>query len=232
MGQSQEKIVNGVKVREIHNKLYVEVAERVKLAHEKRVFEMVESEPFEIAGRVLWRVVILVDSKMYKGSAEVKLAAPKNTPDGTNPFECAETSAVGRALGFAGLGTIESIASYDEIARSQPTETGDQQTNRTPPPAATPQPTNPPAQPRRFTPVNDAPQTETAKIRARLEALKPRNQAGKVMNWPEMLATAMSVEIKARKTTVGDLVKLSNVGELPEEYQQLLLAFIDLVEAA
>ena len=46
--------------------------------------------------------------------------APKNTPDGTNPFECGETSAIGRALAFAGFGSVESIASKDEIERSRP----------------------------------------------------------------------------------------------------------------
>ena len=54
------------------------------------------------------------------GTAEIKFNAPKNTPDGIAPLECAETSALGRALAFAGLGTIESIASYEEITRGQP----------------------------------------------------------------------------------------------------------------
>lgn len=118
---NNERIVNGVKTRVLHNKDYVEVAERVRIVHElKKKVEMIESAPFQVLDRWIWRVVIKVDDQPYIGNAEVKLNAPKNTPDGTNPFECAETSALGRALAFAGLGTVESIASYDEIARSQP----------------------------------------------------------------------------------------------------------------
>jgi hypothetical protein len=114
---------NVIKTIDIRGKAYVEVAERVRLVHEqKRAFEVVESEPFQIGDRTLWRVTILVDDRKYKGSAEVKLNAPKSTPDGQCPFECAETSALGRALAFAGLGTVESIASFEEVARAITTQ--------------------------------------------------------------------------------------------------------------
>ncbi len=121
---SNERIVNGVKTRLLHGKDYVEVAERVSAVYKtNREFEVVESAPFEVAGRWVWRVVVKLDEKQYIGNAEVKLDAPKNTPDGTNPFECAETSAMGRALAFAGYGTVDRIASFDEVARSQPNAT-------------------------------------------------------------------------------------------------------------
>lgn len=104
-------------------KPYVQVAERVRLVHEqKREFEVLDSTFQEIAGRVLCKVVIMVDGKRYTGSAEAKIhnAIPKSADD-TNPLECAETSALGRALAFAGLGTVDGIASYDEVARGVPT---------------------------------------------------------------------------------------------------------------
>ncbi len=117
---SQQRTVNGVKVRQIHGKDYVEVATRVNAVHESgKYFEVLTSEPLSLGDRVLWRVVISVDGKMYTAHAEAKLDAPKNTPDGSNPFECAETSALGRALAFAGFGSVERIASYDEVARSR-----------------------------------------------------------------------------------------------------------------
>jgi hypothetical protein len=120
MNMNNQRIVNGVKTRVIHGKDYVEVATRVNAVHESgNAFEIVESVPFWMADRVLWRVVIRVDDRQYVGTAEAKLDAPKNTPDGTNPFECAETSALGRALAFAGFGSVERIASYDEVARSR-----------------------------------------------------------------------------------------------------------------
>jgi hypothetical protein len=121
MATASERIINGIKTRVLHGKDYVEVAERVRIVHElKKKFEMIESGALQVADRWLWRVVIKVDDLQYIGDAEIKLSAPKSTPDGTNPFECAETSALGRALAFAGLGTVESIASYDEIMRGQP----------------------------------------------------------------------------------------------------------------
>lgn len=121
MPNNNERVVNGVRTRVLHGKDYVEVSERVRVVHElDKEFEVIESAPFQIGDRCIWRVVVKVDGKQYIGNAEAKLNAPKNTPDGTNPFECAETSALGRALAFAGLGTVESIASYDEIARAQP----------------------------------------------------------------------------------------------------------------
>ncbi len=108
-----------IKTIDIKGKQYVTVAERVRLVHaEREAFEVIESTPFEVAGRCLWRTVIRVDDRQYIGTAEVKLNAAKNLPDGTNPFECAETSAIGRALGFAGLGSVESIASAEEVIQA------------------------------------------------------------------------------------------------------------------
>jgi hypothetical protein len=101
---------------DIKGKPYTLIAERVRLAHaERESFEMLSSAPIQIADRWVWQSVIKVDGVQYVGTSEVKLNAAKNTPDGSSPFECAETSAVGRALGFAGLGIPESIASAEEV---------------------------------------------------------------------------------------------------------------------
>lgn len=118
---SSERIVNGIKTRVLHNKDYVEVAERIRIAHQvEEDFEQVETTHFTIKDRWFARCLIKVKGRQYIGTAEIKFDAPKNTPDGSAPYECAETSALGRALAFAGFGTVESIASYEEIARSQP----------------------------------------------------------------------------------------------------------------
>lgn len=115
------QVVNGVKTLNMHGKNYVEVAERVTQVHEaKAEFDILKSEPMQVADRWLWVSVIKINGHQYMGNAEIKMNAPKNTPDGTNPFECAETSAIGRALGFAGFGSVESIASKDEIERGKP----------------------------------------------------------------------------------------------------------------
>ena len=103
----------------IKGKMYVTVAERVNMAHEKKAdFQIVESSPLQLGDRILWRVVIQIAGKQFIGHAEAKLNAAKNLPDGTNPFECAETSAIGRALGFAGFGSVESIASAEEVIQA------------------------------------------------------------------------------------------------------------------
>ena len=115
---ASERVVNGIKTRVLHGKDYVEVQERVRIAHgSEHQFEQAETVHFSIGDRWFVRCVIKVDGKQFIGTAEIKFLAPKNTPDGTNPFECAETSALGRALAFAGLGTVESIASFDEVYR-------------------------------------------------------------------------------------------------------------------
>lgn len=103
----------------IKGKQYVDVAERVRLVHaERESFEIVESGPLQVGDMWVWQVAILVDGKRHIGTAEIKFDASPKTADGTNPVACAETSAVGRALGFAGLGALESIASADEVVRA------------------------------------------------------------------------------------------------------------------
>src|SRR6266849_5879947 len=101
---------------DIKGKPYTLIAERVRLAHaERESFEMVSSGPLQVGPMWVWQVVILVDGKKFIGTSEIKFDAPKNSADGTNPVACAETSAVGRALGMAGLGSVESIASAEEV---------------------------------------------------------------------------------------------------------------------
>jgi hypothetical protein len=97
---------------------YVTVAERVAMVHTSgKDFEMLSSEPLQMGERSAWRVGIRVDGKSFYGSAEVHLNAKPGSADATDPWACAETSAIGRALGFAGYGSVESIASADEIVR-------------------------------------------------------------------------------------------------------------------
>jgi hypothetical protein len=104
----------------IGNKEYVLVCERVAAAHADEGFSMLEEETFELHERFFLRLTIEVKGKRYIGTSEIKFDAPRNTPDAQSPIECASTSSLGRALGAAGYGSTESIASADEIARSEP----------------------------------------------------------------------------------------------------------------
>lgn len=106
----------------IRGKAYVTVAGRVAAAHEAGGFTMPEPpELIHIGERTFCRVLIEVaaSGQRFYGTAEVKWNAPKGTADHDSPLECAETSAVGRALGFAGFGSVEGIASADEVRRNE-----------------------------------------------------------------------------------------------------------------
>lgn len=59
----------------------------------------------------------------------VKLNARPGSADATDPWACAETSAIGRALGFANMGVVESIASADEVIFAEQTSEAPQPDN-------------------------------------------------------------------------------------------------------
>lgn len=111
-----------VKTVKISGQDYVTVAERSRVAHEigndlDIGYCIVDERWFEMAGRWFVTVTIRVNDQPFQGTAEVKFNATKGA-DKDAPAECAETSAVGRALGFAGIGALDSIASADEVMRS------------------------------------------------------------------------------------------------------------------
>jgi hypothetical protein len=110
---------------QIHGKPYSTVAERLALVHQAgKSLEVVDSSPVQCGQHWVWRCHILLDGKQYVGSAQVHLDARPGSADATDPFACAETSAVGRALAFAGILSSESISSADEVsATPAPQET-------------------------------------------------------------------------------------------------------------
>ena len=103
----------------IHNQPYTTVAERCCLAHADEGFSMLGEEVVEIKDRHFIRVTIDVKGKLYIGSAEIHWNANPKTAEGGNPYETAQTSALGRALGFASYGVVDSVASADEVVRSE-----------------------------------------------------------------------------------------------------------------
>lgn len=100
----------------IHGKEYMTVARRVELAYEEKALESVETDVLS-HNPVVVRAKVVVRGNVFTGISSVNLDTPRII-EKDNPYEVAETSAVGRALGFAGYGLIESVASADEMVRA------------------------------------------------------------------------------------------------------------------
>ena len=99
----------------IHGKDYVTVAKRVELARDEHALESVETEVLN-HNPVVVKAKVTIRGKVFTGISSVSLDSPRQI-EKQNPYEIAETSAVGRAMGFAGYGLIESIASAEEMTR-------------------------------------------------------------------------------------------------------------------
>ena len=109
----------------IHGKQYVTVAERIADLHGARNGKPVTIDTEVVTDNELYvtvKAIVTCEAGTFSGHATS--ARKADGIEGESPLEVAETSAVGRALGFAGFGSAESIASADEIetapARSRP----------------------------------------------------------------------------------------------------------------
>lgn len=106
---------------QIHGKDYVTVAERVKMAHEQAkkdkvdlsiTTELISTDPI-----VVFKATVAYGSRTYTGYSA---AMPgRGGVEKASPYETGETSSIGRALGFAGFGVVEGIASADEVIKAQ-----------------------------------------------------------------------------------------------------------------
>lgn len=106
----------------IHGKQYVTVAERVEMAHKtNRPDYVVDIKTTVLAHTpsVVVQATVLTDKGTYQG---ISAANPSKTIEKMSPYEVAETSAIGRALGFAGFLAVEGIATADEMKKADPTE--------------------------------------------------------------------------------------------------------------
>ena len=103
----------------IHGKDYMTVAKRLELAHSDKAIESIQTEVLN-HNPVVVKAKVLIKGKIYTGISSVDPESPKLI-EKQNPYEVAETSAVGRALGFAGYGVIESVASADEVVYAHAT---------------------------------------------------------------------------------------------------------------
>lgn len=98
----------------IHGKDYITVAERVEAlitsGQEYSITtEVISHDP------VLIKATVTIGESTYTGHSA---ANPTKAIEKASPYEVAETSAIGRALGFAGFGITDGIASADEMLKT------------------------------------------------------------------------------------------------------------------
>ena len=116
-------------VQRLGNKDYLTVAGRVFSSHNARQFVGLDYERWEDEKYFYVTAIVTIHNShmegyenfppeyrfsTFKGTAR-SLKTGGKSAEGSNPIETAETSAVGRALGFAGFGVEQAIASFEEV---------------------------------------------------------------------------------------------------------------------
>jgi hypothetical protein len=102
----------------IHGNEYMPVSERVRMAHDSGKLlsitsEVLSHEPVVVKATVLIKIGDNNVAFTGMSAADISKSIEKKSP-----YEVAETSAVGRALGFAGFGVTDGIASADEVVNA------------------------------------------------------------------------------------------------------------------
>lgn len=107
----------------IKGREYATVAERLQAAHgdsaRPQGITSIATEPLAVGSRVLIRATVtFTNGCTFSGLAEI--VETDSGAQQTNPVECAETSAVGRALAMAGyFGSGDGIAGAEELAAAE-----------------------------------------------------------------------------------------------------------------
>ncbi len=116
MSYVPRQVVQGVQTLLYPDGPYIEVAERIRILHKLgKDFCLQRAETLLVRNLWIYRVVLTVDGHQYIGDAEIHFGAPKETPDGTNPVTCGQTSAIGDALSFAGYGDLRLLLERQKL---------------------------------------------------------------------------------------------------------------------
>ncbi len=106
-----------MKTINIKGKEYVPVVERVKEAHKLDDGVSIQTELVSMENnRVTVKAIVNFRGKFYTGHSQAEYGKGMM---GDVALEVAETSAVGRALGFANVGLVDGIASADEMRKTK-----------------------------------------------------------------------------------------------------------------
>lgn len=107
-----------MKTINIKGKEYVPVVERVKEFHRLNQKGSIQTKITELGTKdnrvAVWAQVKLDDGRTFDGHSQAVYGEGRM---GDVALEVAETSAIGRALGFANIGLIDGIASADEMRK-------------------------------------------------------------------------------------------------------------------
>lgn len=103
-----------MKTINIKGKEYVPVVERIKEAHKIDKDISITTDVIDSPQRVTVRATVIFKGKTFTGHSQAEWG--KGMMGGV-ALEVAETSAIGRALGFANIGLIDGIASADEMRK-------------------------------------------------------------------------------------------------------------------
>ena len=107
--------MNNNNVVKIHGKDYITVAGRIKMAHEACKTISITTEVIPNGGSIVIKATVTTDKGVFTG---ISAANPQKMIEKESPYEVAETSAVGRALGFAGFGVDVAVATADEMQKT------------------------------------------------------------------------------------------------------------------
>lgn len=113
------KILFNMKTILIKGKEYIPVVERVKELHKINKNASINTEIVRFEDN---RISVKATVTLVTEEGEISFTGHSQAVYGTGmmgdvALEIAETSAVGRALGFAGIGLIDGIASADEMRK-------------------------------------------------------------------------------------------------------------------
>jgi hypothetical protein len=105
-----------MKTINIKGKEYAPVVERVKEAHAQDKDLSISTDVISQDGtRVSVKATVIFKGKTFTGHSQAEYGKGMM---GAVALEVAETSAVGRALGFANIGLLDGIASADEMRKA------------------------------------------------------------------------------------------------------------------
>ena len=115
-----EKLTRKLKTVDIHGKQYIEVKERILALVENGSPYSIETSYDYFPEQKMWvvkaKLTMLETWEAFTWLAQ-EIEGNSNI-NKTSALENAETSAVGRACAFAGIGVIDSIASADEVHKA------------------------------------------------------------------------------------------------------------------